>query len=623
MKEIFTKRLFAYMIVALLVTVTFIFVLQTVIAHRNNKNSSKEKIVAVEEKLASNDKEIEKLTSSLGENNLAKSRAFAEILAANPSILKNDKNLDEICERLMVKELHVIDENGIITNSTVPAYIGFDMNSGEQSAAFMVIIDDPSIELVQEPQENAAEGIVIQYVGVARQDAKGFVQVGIRPEILEETLANTKIDVVLKDFDFGKNGYIFAIDKETKTILAHPNENLIGTDAKKAGFEVAVGDGKIKVDGKRGYYHIEEYDDMYIGTFLPTSEYFSTRRGQTIVVSISMFIIFAILLMMINKLVDDKIVRGINNIGDVMNQIAEGNFEICAEENSNPEFARLSANINTMVDSINEGVDTNQKLMMKQEEDMHNNLSLIENVKAVCLDLDAVSRDTLSSADEIYNGTEEQKNSVEELNDVMDRLVASLNESSAVTDSVTGTMGTAANTIADTQKQLLELSESIDLISTMSKKIEVIIDEINSIADQTNLLALNASIEAARAGELGKGFAVVANEVSQLAESSSRAAQQTTELITNSIQAIEDGKAITKKTVEYYNDVVNKINQVDAEVSRVAKMVQGNVDVVGEALSEIDKIEKVVDANVEISQNSKAISEQMTGITGNLMELVG
>ncbi|MBO6015666.1 MAG: hypothetical protein J6P60_03660 [Lachnospiraceae bacterium] len=48
----------------------------------------------------------------------------------------------------MVNELHVIDDKGIITNSTVPAYVGFDMGSGEQSAAFLAILDDPSYELV-------------------------------------------------------------------------------------------------------------------------------------------------------------------------------------------------------------------------------------------------------------------------------------------------------------------------------------------------------------------------------------------------------------------------------------------------------------------------------------------
>ena len=87
------------------------------------------------------------------------------MLAADASINGDTDRLNEIKDRLMVNELHIIDENGIITSSSKEDYIGFDMKSGEQSNAFMVIVDDPSIEIVQEPQVNVAEGVVIQYIG--------------------------------------------------------------------------------------------------------------------------------------------------------------------------------------------------------------------------------------------------------------------------------------------------------------------------------------------------------------------------------------------------------------------------------------------------------------------------
>lgn len=161
MKKMFTKSLCTYMLIAFVITIVAIFTLQTFANQSNNMSESREKLATVKEKIAGNDEEIERLTNNLGENNLAKTRAFADMLAADPTLLEQPSKLKEICERLMVNELHVIDEKGIITHSTVDAYIGFDMNSGEQSAAFMVIVDDPSIEIVQEPQKNAAEGTVI------------------------------------------------------------------------------------------------------------------------------------------------------------------------------------------------------------------------------------------------------------------------------------------------------------------------------------------------------------------------------------------------------------------------------------------------------------------------------
>lgn len=220
MKKIITKSLFIYMLIALFITIGAIFALQTVVTRRANNASSQNKLADVKEKLASNDENIERLKENLSQDNLAKTRAFADMLASDSTIYGNMDRLNEIKERLSVNELHIIDEDGIITSSTIEGYIGFDMKSGEQSNAFMVIVDDPSIEIAQEPQVNVAEGIVMQYIGVARKDAKGLVQVGVQPEVLENMLASTEIDKVLGENDFGSKGYVYAIDPAEGTILA-------------------------------------------------------------------------------------------------------------------------------------------------------------------------------------------------------------------------------------------------------------------------------------------------------------------------------------------------------------------------------------------------------------------
>lgn len=623
MKKMFTKRLQWYMVTAFVATIVFIFALQTIVAKKDNTDSAAEKLEVVKEKLLSNDSEIEKLTNSLGENNLAKARAFAEILANDETVLTDDKRLQEICDELMVNELHVIDEKGIITHSTISGYIGFDMNSGEQSAAFMVIIDDPSIEIVQEPQENVVEGTVIQYIGVKRLDEKGLVQVGIRPEILEDTLANTEIDVVLKDMDYGENGYVFAIDMESGLVLAHPNEELIGKKAEEIGILLEAGEGKTKIDGITGYYVTEEYDGMLIGTFLPSKEYYEARTNQTIVVALSMLIIFIVLLVVINRTVDKNIVQGINRLADSMKKIAGGNMEIIVKEESNPEFTQLSADINTMVESIRNSMKDNEKLLIRQKADMENTVSIVNNIKNVCGELGTASQQTLSSADDIFRGAEQQKQSVGDLEQVMETLVAGLNGSADASVEVTKTTEEAVTTILNTQKQVDILQNAIEDISNMSKEIESIIIEIEDIASQTNLLALNASIEAARAGETGRGFAVVATEVGNLAARSSQAAGKTNELITNSIKAISEGLKLTKDTAAAFGNVVEEIKRANAEVEQIAEMVRKNVAVVGQAVTEIDKITYVVKANAEISESSKQISTNMADITERLFNIVG
>lgn len=93
------------------------------------------------------------------------------------------------------------------------------------------------------------------------------------------------------------------------------------------------------------------------------------------------------------------------------------------------------------------------------------------------------------------------------------------NEINAISNFIESTNETLAKFIDSTMKNSkysIELTESMDSISSVTNEIVKVLLEVEEISDQTNLLALNAAIEAARAGDQGRGFAVVADEVRNL-----------------------------------------------------------------------------------------------------------
>jgi len=144
------------------------------------------------------------------------------------------------------------------------------------------------------------------------------------------------------------------------------------------------------------------------------------------------------------------------------------------------------------------------------------------------------------------------------------RVTESMSEMSSAVDEMQKAVaqatefGNASLKAADEGRVSVDASaEGMRAIADSSDQISEIIGVITEIAEQTNLLALNAAVEAARAGAHGKGFAVVADEVGKLAQRSSEAAKEITQLIKESTSNVTDGVKLS----DQLQDALVKIDE--------------------------------------------------------------
>ena len=314
---------------------------------------------------------------------------------------------------------------------------------------------------------------------------------------------------------------------------------------------------------------------------------YAHRRNILIAASVMAFV----LAVLMGQLIARGLTRALGaepaQLGDVAQQIAQGNLS--------PELLRHQAPEGSVQASLN--------AMLK---------SLVSVVHEVRNNADGVA----GGSTEIANGnadlsqrTEQQASALQETAASMEQLSTTVKQNADNARQVNQLALGASQVATKGGGSVQEVVNAMQDISESSRQIGEIVGVIDGIAFQTNILALNAAVEAARAGEQGKGFAVVAGEVRNLAQRSAQAAREIKQLIATSATRVKQGTELADQAGATMAEVLHSIQRVTdlmGEISSASDEQSAGVAQVGKAVSQMDQVTQQNAALVEESAAAAA-----------------
>jgi methyl-accepting chemotaxis protein-1 (serine sensor receptor) len=247
-------------------------------------------------------------------------------------------------------------------------------------------------------------------------------------------------------------------------------------------------------------------------------------------------------------------------------------------------------------------------------------------VSMVRISSDAISTDSTLIATANTNlsqRTEEQASNLQQTSASMVEIRSTVQKNSETAEQATSLASSTSAAVQQGGEVMHKVIATMQDIAESSKKITEIISVIDSIAFQTNILALNAAVEAARAGEQGRGFAVVAGEVRTLAQRSAGAAREIKDLITASIEKVENGSRLVENAGSSMDGIVSHVRKVSdfiAEISSTAKDQATAIIQVTDAVGQLDQVTQqnavLVEEGASTAKHLKQQSQLLVGLVG-------
>lgn len=304
---------------------------------------------------------------------------------------------------------------------------------------------------------------------------------------------------------------------------------------------------------------------------------------------------------------------------------------------SNTDITFMSANeIQQFIGKITESINILTNLTQKNTEFLSEIVEQNSNISIKMEALSAYVTDTEDAMENIIAHTERVTEFTESLSSLtvetaasimqMDATVSEIENQSKIseqlsrevmaeTDKGFAQTTLTSRTINNVSNTFTLINEKINDLKEKSRQIGIITKTINKLSDQTSLLALNATISSSSSYSSDSNFAVISEKIRELANTSSIAMGEISN-ITDSLQnLIEDSYDLMKKGTRIVKEGVEQTKLTTENFKSISEKIRGvndSVVIMSNATTEhVEGSSQIAIATQEISRMSEEIADLM------------
>ncbi|ENM5726045.1 cache domain-containing protein [Vibrio mimicus] len=514
--------------------------------------------------------------------------------------------------------------------------------------------------LSQEQMSNTREAMM----EMKQAELKSYLQIAdtalnplkARQASLDEALT------VLREIQFGQNGYIFGYDSQgTRLLLGKSTnglgENFMNMQDTQGNYLIRDLIKNARLDQFTTYYFPKPGEqtplpklsysvylpqwDLTIGTGFYTDDVDAEiaamearaeqqlEHGLYTLGSITAVIVVLVSIMAI--LINRSIMRPLELFDASISSFASGDADLTArmENFSVPEFAKLSSNFNRFVESLQNIIKRVNQVGQQ----------VVEETNAMsqrAAQVDSLASNQREETEQVATAMTEMTTTAQEISSNANNAAQSARDAEDNATDVHKIVNAAARSVQSLAEEVADASSVIAKLEGDVNNITSSLAVIQDIAEQTNLLALNAAIEAARAGEQGRGFAVVADEVRKLASRTQESTQEIHTMIQQlksgsdaAVKAMESSQQRSISTVQEANAAAEALQKIQASIGTIMDMnaliatATEEQSIVGQEISQ--RIVVISDQSSEsatLANQNRQGSQTLNGRAHELYELV-